>query len=488
MPGFGGLAGFAAVPGGYLSAEDEQRKAQAQFQALQLQQLRAQRLGQLIGRGGAGGADGASGNDLAAVFGPQGSQGPGLPAPPPGQASQPAPMPPPGADSGPPPIPSGQFAQPGGQPPGPVPYPGTPNARVNQAFNAFGIPPVGGGPQRPPSPGPSQPPPPGPRDVGPPPSPAPTGGGGPQPQPSPQQFGVTPEQAYERIKQANPNLPNSEISKRVAALKKGGYLITPAQAAVQQRAQDKAAGKVPGGAPELNQAEIKRGSEQYRNYGTFPKSVTDLPKNSPLRQAMMKAMVDGAEQATLNQPQLTPLNPTQKALEQKWAQRNNVAVSGFSTAAQHVQQLETAYDKWGAGQFPSYNAFRNAVTQYFGGVGAMEMQTIARWLGPETVKAITGRAGGQLERQDFVEWLSSPKATPEQMKTVLHAMREGMKAQLDTSTRSYAADVGVSEEDARRRIMLRLSPAGQQIVQPQQQRPFSAGPTPAVRDRYEPVE
>lgn len=386
-----------------------------------------------------------------------------------------------------------QFAQPGGQPPGPVPYPGTPNARVNQAFNAFGIPPVGGGQPPQPSPGPSQlPPPPGPGGAGPPPSTAPAGGGGPQPAPAlqqpPQQFQMTPQQAYQEIKKLHPNESPNQIEARVNRLKKEGYLITPAQAGVQQRAEAKAAGKVPGGAPELNQAEIKRGAEQYRNYGTFPKSVTDLPKNSPLRQAMMKAMIDGAEQAKLNQPELTPLNPTQKALEQKWAQRNNTAVSGFSTAAQHVQQLETAFDKWGAGQFPSYNAFRNAVTQYFGGVGAMEMQTIARWLGPETVKAITGRAGGQFERQDFVEWLSSPKATPEQLKTVLHAMREGMKAQLDTSTRSYAADVGVSEEDARRRIMLRLSPAGQQIVQPQQQRPFSSGPTPAVRDRYEPVE
>ena len=457
---FGAL--LAGAPGGFEDALNKARQAE--------QQQRRQRMARTAAM---------AGPNMGALYGgPPGAGPPG--AGPPAEAGPPA-----GADV-PPASPDDE--------PSPM-FPGPP-ATFAQRFDAIRQPQAPPGPpqqpQAPPGPPPPQqrlPPTPGspPQQAlpGPPPQALPTTPGPPQRStqlpttPGPPQM-LDREAVKRQIYNQNPQHWNAMGRRGMTELDKAADLQIR-----QMQAQQKAAAKA---APvgELNPNRVQEGIGYYNKYQEMPKWLTQKSRNDPTRRAYENAILSGAPAAAQQSGDEVRLDPIQRQKEARWENANRVGYQGFSGAAGHVNQLEQAYNDLKqsglAGQFPAWSAFKANVERVLGGVSDTELKAIGGWLGPEFVKGITGRAGTGMERGEWVDFLSKLKS-PEQFEKMIHAMREGIKVQMDGFVASYRGEVKTSEEDARKRIMMHISKPAQQIMQPSM-------PPPSVptRERYEIVQ
>ncbi|WP_035819861.1 hypothetical protein [Janthinobacterium sp. RA13] len=145
----------------------------------------------------------------------------------------------------------------------------------------------------------------------------------------------------------------------------------------------------------------------------------------------------------------TEYDAKQKAMRDFSTGTPGNSIRSFSTATDHLSQLDQLVDALGNGNVPLANKIANTVAQNTGSTAPTNFDAVKGIVAKEVLKSIVAGGGGVEERQELSHLLDNAK-TPKQLKGVIGGYLHLMSAQKDNLEQQYELSTG--RKDAKTRF------------------------------------
>lgn len=139
----------------------------------------------------------------------------------------------------------------------------------------------------------------------------------------------------------------------------------------------------------------------------------------------------------------------QKAMRDFSTGTQGNSIRSFSTATDHLAQLDQLVDALGNGNVPLANKIANMVAQNTGSTAPTNFDAVKGIVAKEVLKSIVAGGGGVEERQELSHLLDNAKTT-KQLKGVIGGYLHLMSAQKDNLEQQYELSTG--RKDAKNRF------------------------------------
>jgi hypothetical protein len=145
----------------------------------------------------------------------------------------------------------------------------------------------------------------------------------------------------------------------------------------------------------------------------------------------------------------TEYDAKQKAMRDFSTGTPGNSIRSFSTATDHLSQLDQLVDALGNGNVPLANKISNLVAQNTGSTAPTNFDAVKGIVAKEVLKSIVAGGGGVEERQELSHLLDNAKTT-KQLKGVIGGYLHLMSAQKDNLEQQYELSTG--RKDAKTRF------------------------------------
>ncbi len=145
----------------------------------------------------------------------------------------------------------------------------------------------------------------------------------------------------------------------------------------------------------------------------------------------------------------TEYDAKQKAMRDFSTGTPGNSIRSFSTATDHLAQLDQLVDALGNGNVPLANKIANTVAQNTGSTAPTNFDAVKGIVAKEVLKSIVAGGGGVEERQELSHLLDNAKTT-KQLKGVIGGYLHLMSAQKDNLEQQYELSTG--RKDAKTRF------------------------------------
>lgn len=145
----------------------------------------------------------------------------------------------------------------------------------------------------------------------------------------------------------------------------------------------------------------------------------------------------------------TEYDAKQKAMRDFSTGTPGNSIRSFSTATDHLSQLDQLVDALGNGNVPLANKIANTVAQNTGSTAPTNFDAVKGIVAKEVLKSIVAGGGGVEERQELSHLLDNAKTT-KQLKGVIGGYLHLMSAQKDNLEQQYELSTG--RKDAKTRF------------------------------------
>ena len=152
----------------------------------------------------------------------------------------------------------------------------------------------------------------------------------------------------------------------------------------------------------------------------------------------------------------TEYDAKQKAMRDFSTGTPGNSIRSFSTATDHLSQLDQLVDALGNGNIPLANKIANTVAQNTGSTAPTNFDAVKGIVAKEVLKSIVAGGGGVEERQELSHLLDNAKTT-KQLKGVIGSYLHLMSAQKDNLEQQYELSTG--RKDAKTRFNYRKEAA-----------------------------
>ncbi|WP_219116081.1 hypothetical protein [Janthinobacterium sp. UMAB-56] len=144
----------------------------------------------------------------------------------------------------------------------------------------------------------------------------------------------------------------------------------------------------------------------------------------------------------------TEYDAKQKAMRDFSTGTPGNSIRSFSTATDHLSQLDQLVDALGNGNVPLANKIANTVAQSTGSTAPTNFDAVKGIVAKEVLKSIVAGGGGVEERQELSHLLDNAKTT-KQLKGVIGGYLHLMSAQKDNLERQYELSTGRKDAGSR---------------------------------------